>query len=222
MLAYGNIQAGPWEWTADPAVQAFLKRRTESSDRLGVQLAFDVTGDPAFPEKAAFEVARELGLPVTTHAGVWGATNDDGIRLMHDNGFTTPETVYVHAATLSRRLLPPDRRVGRLGVGLDRVGAERRPGLPAHLAAAQARHPGLDVDGHQRLVEQRPVLRDAYDARGRPVARAHGGAREGRDRHPPPAARRAGRRVGDPRRRRRRWAVATSAASSPARRPTSC
>jgi 5-methylthioadenosine/S-adenosylhomocysteine deaminase len=26
---------------------------------------------------------------------------DDGIRLMHENGFMTPETVYVHAATLS-------------------------------------------------------------------------------------------------------------------------
>ncbi len=25
VLAYGNIQAGPWEWTADPAVQAFLE-----------------------------------------------------------------------------------------------------------------------------------------------------------------------------------------------------
>ena len=65
-----------------------------------MQLAFDVTGDPAFPEKAAFEVARELGLPVTTHAGVWGATNDDGIRLMHEHGFMTPQTTYVHAATL--------------------------------------------------------------------------------------------------------------------------
>src|SRR5216683_2699185 len=47
------------------------------------------------------EAARELGLPVTTHAGVWGATNDDGIRLMHEHGFMTPATVYVHAATLS-------------------------------------------------------------------------------------------------------------------------
>src|SRR5213079_2812064 len=65
------------------------------------QLAFDVTGDPAFPEKAAFEAARELGLPVTTHAGVWGATNDDGIRLMHDAGFMQADTVYAHAATLS-------------------------------------------------------------------------------------------------------------------------
>ncbi len=102
VLAYGNIQAAPWEWTADPAVQAFLeRRRTGAGDLLDLQLAFDVTGDPAFPEKAAFEVARELGLPVTTHAGVWGATDDEGIRLMHEHGFATPETVYVHAASLS-------------------------------------------------------------------------------------------------------------------------
>ena len=101
VLAYGNIQAGPWEWTAQPEVQRFLTGlRDAGDDRLGVQLAFDVTGDPAFPEKAAFEVARELGLPVTTHAGVWGATNDDGIRLMHEHGFMTPQTTYVHAATL--------------------------------------------------------------------------------------------------------------------------
>ena len=99
VLAYGNIQAGPWEWTADPAVRSFLERRRGDLD--GWQLAFDVTGDPTFPERAAFEVARDLDLPVTTHAGVWGATGDDGIRLMHENGFMTDSTVYVHAATLS-------------------------------------------------------------------------------------------------------------------------
>ena len=102
VLAYGNIQAGPWEWTADKAVQDFFeRRRTGAGDLLGFQLAFDVTGDPEFPERAAFEVARELGLPVSTHAGVWGATNDEGIRLMYEHGFMTPSTVYVHAATLS-------------------------------------------------------------------------------------------------------------------------
>ena len=100
VLAYGNIQAGPWEWTADPAFRSFFSRHP-AHDMLGFQVAFDVTGDPAFPEKTAFEAARELGLPVTTHAGVWGATNDDGIRLMHENGFMTPENIYVHAATLS-------------------------------------------------------------------------------------------------------------------------
>jgi len=101
VFGYGNIQAGAWEWTATPEFRDFVERRMHRGDLLGFQLAFDVTGDPAFPEKAAFEVARELGANVTTHAGVWGATNDDGIRLMHENGFMTPGTVYVHAATLS-------------------------------------------------------------------------------------------------------------------------
>ena len=101
VLAYGNLQAGPWEWATAPEFKAFVGRRFTGDDLLGFQLAFDVTGDPEFPERAAFEVARELGVPVTTHAGVWGATNDDGIRLMHENGFMTPETVYVHASTLT-------------------------------------------------------------------------------------------------------------------------
>jgi len=103
VLAYGNIQAGPWEWSAAAEFRDFVSRRFgTANDMLGFQMAFDVTGDPAFPERAAFEVARDLGVPVTTHAGVWGATNDDGIRLMHENGFMTPATIYVHAATLTR------------------------------------------------------------------------------------------------------------------------
>src|SRR6201998_28311 len=103
VLAYGNIQAGPWEWSAKPEFRDFVTRRFGAgSDMLGFQMAFDVTGDPSFPERAAFEVARDLGVPVTTHAGVWGATNDDGIRLMHEHGFMTPSTIYVHAATLTQ------------------------------------------------------------------------------------------------------------------------
>ncbi|WP_430789584.1 amidohydrolase family protein [Actinoplanes sp. G11-F43] len=101
VLAYGNIQQGPWEWSTSAEFRDFHRRRIDGGRLAGFQLAFDVTGDPAFPERAAFETARELGVPVTTHAGVWGATNDDGIRLMYDNGFMTPGTVYVHAATLS-------------------------------------------------------------------------------------------------------------------------
>jgi cytosine/adenosine deaminase-related metal-dependent hydrolase len=103
VLAYGNIQAGPWEWAPSPEVKSFLERnRGEKDDLMQVQLAFDVTGDPEFPERAAFEAARELGMRVTTHAGVWGATNDNSIQLMCDSGFMTPDVTYVHAASLSK------------------------------------------------------------------------------------------------------------------------
>ncbi|GHJ35701.1 amidohydrolase family protein [Streptomyces sp. TS71-3] len=102
VLAYGNLLGAPWEWANSPEFRAFVSRHfTVRDDMLGLQLAFDVTGDEAFPEKAAFEAARDLGLPVTTHAGVWGATDDKGIRLMWENGFMTPSTTYVHSATLS-------------------------------------------------------------------------------------------------------------------------
>ena len=102
VLGYGNIQAAPWEWTADPGFRDFYNRRIHGkTDKLGFQLAFDVVAGPEFPEKAAFEVARELGVSVNTHAGVLGANGDDSIRLMHEHGFMTPDTILVHCATLS-------------------------------------------------------------------------------------------------------------------------
>jgi 5-methylthioadenosine/S-adenosylhomocysteine deaminase len=104
VLAYGNIQQAPWEWSATSEFRDFVNRYFGGggSDMLGFQIAFDVPpAGPDFPEKAAFEVARDLGVPVTTHAGVWKVTTDEGIRLMHENGFMTPSTIYVHAASLS-------------------------------------------------------------------------------------------------------------------------
>jgi 5-methylthioadenosine/S-adenosylhomocysteine deaminase len=104
VLAFGNIQAAPWEWSATPEFKEFVDRRFSGggTDMLGFQLAFDVPpASPDFPEKAAFAVARELGVPVTTHAGVWKVTTDDGIRLMYEHGFMNERTIYVHAASLS-------------------------------------------------------------------------------------------------------------------------
>ncbi len=99
VLAYGNLLGAPWDWANSKEFRDFVAG-FHPDDMLGLQLAFDVTGDPAFPEKGAFEAARELDLAVTTHAGVWGATNDDSIRLMWEHGFMTPRVTYVHAATL--------------------------------------------------------------------------------------------------------------------------
>ncbi len=101
VLAYGNLLGAPWEWANAPEFRDFVDRQFSSrDDMLGLQLAFDVTGDAAFPEKGAFQAARELDLPVTTHAGVWGATNDHGIRLMWEHGFMDPRVTYVHACSL--------------------------------------------------------------------------------------------------------------------------
>jgi 5-methylthioadenosine/S-adenosylhomocysteine deaminase len=102
VLAYGNIQAAPWEWSIDPAFKAFYKRRFDGKgDMLGFSMAFDVLGEASFQEKVAFDVAKDLGVPVTTHAGVFGITGDESIRLMHENGCMDESTVFVHSSTLS-------------------------------------------------------------------------------------------------------------------------
>ena len=102
ILGYGNIQQGPWEWSTTPEFREFVVRRFQGrGDMLGFAMAFDVPDNPEFPERAAFEVARELDVAVTTHAGVRGATTDNGIRAMYDNGFMNPRSMYVHAATLA-------------------------------------------------------------------------------------------------------------------------
>jgi 5-methylthioadenosine/S-adenosylhomocysteine deaminase len=102
VLAYGNLLGAPWEWSKSPEFRDFVSRRMDGKgDMLGFQLAFDVTGDPAFPEQGAFESARELGVGVTTHVGVWGATDDTGIKQISDGGFMDEKLTCVHAATLS-------------------------------------------------------------------------------------------------------------------------
>jgi cytosine/adenosine deaminase-related metal-dependent hydrolase len=100
VLGYGNYLGAPWEWTADPAFQSWVKN-FKSSDMLSLEIAFDVPDSEDFPEKAAFQYARDNGLRVTTHAGVWGATTDVGLGHMFDAGMMDDTVTYVHAASLS-------------------------------------------------------------------------------------------------------------------------
>ncbi|MFF2632653.1 amidohydrolase family protein [Microbacterium sp. NPDC058021] len=102
VFAYGNIHRSPWEWTADPAIQRLLMTSRDDSRMFDTQIAFDVPNqDEQFPELAAYRVAKDLGLRVTTHAGVWGATNDWGIRNAYAAGVMDEGFTYVHAASLS-------------------------------------------------------------------------------------------------------------------------
>src|SRR5437762_12373835 len=43
VLAYGNLQQGPWEWSTKPEFRDFIVRRIQGGgDMLGFQMAFDV------------------------------------------------------------------------------------------------------------------------------------------------------------------------------------
>ncbi|MFC5503152.1 amidohydrolase family protein [Lysinimonas soli] len=100
VLGYGNYLGAPWEWTATPEFRSWIGK-FPTSDMLGLEIAFDVPDSEDFPERAAFEYARDNGIRVTTHAGVWGATTDVGLHNMYKAGVMTDQITYVHAATLS-------------------------------------------------------------------------------------------------------------------------
>jgi cytosine/adenosine deaminase-related metal-dependent hydrolase len=83
VLAYGNIQQAPWEWSASPDFQAFARRMLDAADdRLGFQMAFDVTGDPAFPERAATRSRASSACPSrrTPGCGARPTTTASGSR----------------------------------------------------------------------------------------------------------------------------------------------
>ncbi|WP_405984785.1 amidohydrolase family protein [Streptomyces sp. NBC_00872] len=147
VLAYGNLHRAPAQWATESALRSFLDRRVPRDGMLDLQLAIDVTGDPAFPERPAFEVARDLGAAVTTHAGVWGGPRDSSIRVMYEHGFMTPGTIYVHAASLTEDSY---RRIADTGGSISvSAESEQHAGQgypPTHAARAHSIPVSLSMD----------------------------------------------------------------------------
>ena len=101
VLAYGNMFGPATDWATTRRFRDFVDRRIRHRDEIGLQLAIDVTGDPGFPERPAFAVARDLDVGVTSHTGIWATLTDAPIAVMYENGVMDERNVYVHAATLS-------------------------------------------------------------------------------------------------------------------------
>lgn len=179
VLGYGNLFGAPWEWSRTPEFRDFVSRNFSArDDMLGLQLAFDVTGQPGFPEQAAFESARELDLAVTTHAGVWGATTDDGISQMAEGGFMTPRVTYVHSASLSQDSYQKIAASGgnasvsaesedSAGQGYPSTHQLRRHGIPISLSMDTSVWWSADMFSAMRATINADRARDHTDAHGR-------------------------------------------------------
>jgi len=112
VFAYGNSNA-EWGNLPNPTFTSQDIRRVQtehfaSADQL-VTMALAARG-PQFCtiEAAAFdwELARELGLRITTHVGdgLWGIRFHP-IQQLHERGLLGPDTTYVHCNTLSEQEL---------------------------------------------------------------------------------------------------------------------
>ena len=94
---------------------------------------------------------------------MWGATNDDGIRLMHENGFMHPETVYVHAATLSADSY---QRIAATGGTISVSTESEQSAGQGYPPTWQVRRHGIQPEADERHVAKRPDTgRNACDPR---------------------------------------------------------
>lgn len=100
-LAYSDLSAPPQQWAiAGGDVDRLLRTRFSSKNQLvTMQLAWDTPTDPAFPERRAWEFARDRDLMVTQHAGIWEYSPDNALQILRDNGFLLPTNTYVHGGS---------------------------------------------------------------------------------------------------------------------------
>lgn len=100
-FGYGNTFAADLRWVVDGRVDQMLKTRFASTDQLvTMQLALDIF-EPSDDARQALRFARDRGLPVSSHAGVFGFVGDDQIRFLHQTGALSPSYTLVHAGALS-------------------------------------------------------------------------------------------------------------------------
>ena len=203
VLAYGNIQAGPWEWTADPAVQrrsssAAARRRRPARRPAGLR-RHRRPGVPGEGGLRGGPRARPAGDHPRRRVGRHQRRRHpaDARERLHDPGDRLRARRHAE-----RRLLPADRRHRRLGLG-------RRPS-PSRAPARATRPPGRCAATTSRCrcrwtpacggaATCSRAMRTTLGAdRSREHLEAH--AKGDTVTHVPPA-RRAGRRLGDPRRR---------------------
>ncbi len=98
---YGNVLASDLRWVTDGRVDHLLKTRFADLDQLvTMQLALDFFAD-SDDVRQALTFARDQALPVSTHAGVFGACEDEQIRILDDSGALSPSYTLVHGGTLS-------------------------------------------------------------------------------------------------------------------------
>ncbi|WP_167476450.1 amidohydrolase family protein [Nocardia arthritidis] len=93
---YSNVYGPAQSWATTTHVEKMWARLGDPDGRVSMGLGIDSTRDPAFPEQAAWHFAREHGIPVTTHGGLFGWDNQHWIRKLADHNLLWPGTSYIH------------------------------------------------------------------------------------------------------------------------------
>ncbi|MFC5719400.1 amidohydrolase family protein [Streptomyces gamaensis] len=101
-FVYANIFASPHIFVPTRRTLGLYERYGSTDGRLSMQVAIDPTCQDGLPEEAAWRFAREHGIPVAAHAGLFGWANETYVKDLHRRGLLDATNTYVHVVSLDR------------------------------------------------------------------------------------------------------------------------
>lgn len=107
-FTYANAGVPAQNWATSAHVKETWAKYSDFDQLVSMQLAVDSTLDPAFPEKIAWEFARDNGIRVATHGGGFGWDQSMWIPRLVDNNLMLPTTMYMHMVSV------PDEFIKRI------------------------------------------------------------------------------------------------------------
>ncbi|MEQ3552732.1 amidohydrolase family protein [Pseudonocardia nematodicida] len=85
-------------WATDGDVLQVARDASLVGGLVSLQLALDASGEPGFPEEAAWRYAADNDLGVTAHTGLYGRGADALVDELRERGLLRPGLNFVHAA----------------------------------------------------------------------------------------------------------------------------
>ncbi|WKK23974.1 amidohydrolase family protein [Streptomyces olivoreticuli] len=99
-FVYADVFASAHVFVPTRHVLALHEQYGSGSGRVTMQVAIDPTLQDGFPEEKAWRFAREHGIPVYSHAGLYGWGNETYLKDLYKRGLMDETNTYVHIVSV--------------------------------------------------------------------------------------------------------------------------
>ncbi|WP_306351190.1 amidohydrolase family protein [Flavobacterium sp. '19STA2R22 D10 B1'] len=98
---YANVYGPSQEWGTTTHVTKMWDQYGSTDGLVSMKMGLDSTRDPAFPDAAAWRFAQDRGIPIATHAGLYGWDHEVWIKRLFHNGFMNENVNYIHTVSIT-------------------------------------------------------------------------------------------------------------------------
>ncbi|WP_405494591.1 amidohydrolase family protein [Nocardia sp. NBC_00511] len=99
-FTYANAGVPVEKWGTGAHVKQMWDAHNDFDRLVSMQIAIDSGMDPAFPEQVVWKFARDNGIRVATHGGLFGWDQSMWIPRLVDHGLLLPTNMYMHMVSV--------------------------------------------------------------------------------------------------------------------------